>query len=100
MSDFTHVLQEAFGAERVLCEAPLRDLTTFHVGGPAQWLLETRGSDELLTALRLAHTAGVPVVLLGGGSNVLIADSGVRGLVLRPRGGAIVHVDPGRLRQW
>lgn len=35
MSDFTHVLQEAFGAERVLCEAPLRDLTTFHVGGPA-----------------------------------------------------------------
>ena len=31
MSDFTHVLQEAFGAERVLCEAPLRDLTTFHV---------------------------------------------------------------------
>ena len=98
MSDFTHVLQEAFGAERVLCEAPLRDLTTFHVGGPAQWLLETRGSDELLTALRLAHTAGVPVVLLGGGSNVLIADSGVRGLVLRPRGGAIVHVDPGHIR--
>ena len=98
MNDITRALEAAFGTDRVHCEAPLRDLTTFHVGGPAQWLLETRGSDELLTALRLAHTAGVPVVLLGGGSNVLIADSGVRGLVLRPRGGAIVPIDPEHIR--
>jgi len=98
MSDVVHALREAFGIERVLAEAPLRDLTTFHVGGPAQWLLETRGSDEVVTALRLAHAAGVPVVLLGGGSNVLVADSGVRGLVIRPRGGAIVPLDAGHLR--
>ncbi len=98
MSDVTHALQEAFGIERVLAEASLRDLTTFHVGGPAQWLLETRESDEVVTALRLAHAAGIPVVLLGGGSNVLVADSGVRGLVIRPRGGAIVQLDAAHLR--
>ncbi len=98
MSDITHALQEAFGRDRVLCEAPLRDLTTFHVGGPAQWLIETRGADEIVTALRLAYAAGIPVVLLGGGSNVLVADSGVRALVLRPRGGAIVPLDAGHLR--
>ncbi len=98
MSDLTLALQDAFGVERVRCEAPMRDLTTFRVGGPAQWLLETRASDEIVTALRLAHDAGIPVVLLGGGSNVLVADSGVRALVIRPRGGAIVQVDPGHIR--
>ena len=69
--------------------SPLAPLTTFRVGGPADWLLETRSSDEIVTALRLAHAAGVPVTMLGGGSNVLVADAGVRGLVIRPRGGEV-----------
>lgn len=98
MNDFTSTLTATFGAERVRCEAPLREYTTFHVGGPAQWLLETRGSDEIVTALRLASEAGVPVAMLGGGSNVLVADAGVRGLVIRPRGGAIRLIDDHHLR--
>lgn len=98
MNALTRALNDAFGADRVLCEAPLGDLTTFHVGGPAQWLLETRGSDEMLTALHLAHAAAVPVVLLGGGSNVLIADAGLRALVIRPRGGVIEQLDPTHVR--
>ncbi len=93
MIEFAQALQDAFGTGRVLCEAPLRNLTTFKVGGPAQWLIETRSSDEVVTALRMAHDAGVPVVLLGGGSNVLVAESGVRALVLRPRGGVIMPID-------
>jgi UDP-N-acetylmuramate dehydrogenase len=75
-------------------------LTTVRVGGPAEWLLETRSADEISTALGLAARSGVPVTLLGGGSNVLIADAGVRGLVVRPRGGAtrLVDVASGSLR--
>ena len=46
----------------------------------------------------LAHAAGVPVTMLGGGSNVLVSDAGVRGLVIRPRGGAIARLDPSRVR--
>ena len=69
--------------------ASLAPLTTFRVGGPADWLVETRNSEEMVSALKLARREGVPVTLLGGGSNVLIADAGVRGLVIRPRGGAI-----------
>jgi len=98
MSDFTTALVTAFGAERVKCEVTLRDYSTFRVGGPAQWLLEPRSSDEVVQALRLAHDAAVPVTLLGGGSNVLIADSGVRGLVIRPRGGTIVRLDEHHIR--
>ena len=93
MSDAARAFEAAFGPDRLRCGAPLAPLTTFRVGGPADWLLETRSSDEILTALRLASRAGVPVTMLGGGSNVLVSDAGVRGLVIRPRGGEVTLVD-------
>jgi UDP-N-acetylmuramate dehydrogenase len=93
MSQFGDRLASAFGSANVTANAPLAGLTTFRVGGPADWLLETHSSDQLLQALKLAHEEHVPVTLLGGGSNVLIADAGVRGLVIRPRGGAIRRLD-------
>lgn len=98
MNPFTAALEQAFGSERVTAEAPLAPLTTFRVGGPAEWLLETRTSDELVRAVRLAAEASIPVVILGGGSNVLVSDRGVRGLVIRPRGGTITRIDHGHLR--
>src|SRR6185436_4612727 len=73
-------------------------LTTFRVGGTADWLVETISSDEIVTALGIARTARLPVTILGGGSNVLVADSGVRGLVVRPRRGEIVALDGTRVR--
>jgi UDP-N-acetylmuramate dehydrogenase len=82
-------LAAAFGADRVRVGVGLAPFTTFRLGGPAEWLLETRSSAELLVALKLAHEGGVAVTILGGGSNVLVADAGVRGLVIRPRGGDV-----------
>lgn len=87
-----------FGRDRVRANVPLRQFTTFRTGGPAEWLLETRGSDEIVEAVRRAEASGVPVVLLGGGSNVLVADAGIRGLVIRPRGGEIMAIAPDRVR--
>jgi len=95
---FASALADRFPAERIRRNAPLAPLTTFRVGGPADWLLETRSSDEILSALKLAHDAAIPVTLLGGGSNVLVADSGVRGLVVRPRGGDVQRLDDSRVR--
>lgn len=87
-----------FGIERVRLDVPLAPLTTFRVGGPADVLLEPRSAAEVVGALALAHAHGVPVTMLGGGSNVLVADRGVRGLVLRPRGGDIVLEADRRVR--
>jgi UDP-N-acetylmuramate dehydrogenase len=98
MSDFADRLEARLGAGRVQREAPLRNFTTFKTGGAAEWLVETRNGDELLAALVLAHEAGVPVVLLGGGSNVLVSDRGVRGLVIRPRGGETHRLDETHVR--
>jgi UDP-N-acetylmuramate dehydrogenase len=98
MTSFGDVLGSTFGVDRVRCNVPLAELTTFHVGGPADWLFETRGSHEIVTALKLARDASVPVTLLGGGSNVLVSDSGVRGLVIRPRAGAVHQIDSNQVR--
>ena len=89
MDQFHNLLTATFGGDRVRRDVPLHAYTTFRVGGPAEWLLETRGGDEIVRALQLAHAAGVAVTMLGGGSNVLIADAGIRGLVIHPRGGVI-----------
>ena len=98
MSNLADALADTFGDHRVGRAVGLAPFTTFRVGGPAEYFLETRTSDEITAALRLAHAAGQPVTLLGGGSNVLISDKGVRGLVIRPRGGTIARVDASRLR--
>src|SRR5712691_9026195 len=95
---FEASLREAFGADRVRPNAPLAPLTTFRVGGAGEWLIETRTSEELVSALRLAHRAGVPITILGGGSNVLVSDAGIRGLVVRPRGGEIGQIDANHVR--
>ena len=87
-----------FGADRIGREVPLAPMTTFRVGGPAEVLLETRSSEEIVAALAIAYGAGARVTILGGGSNVLVSDRGVRGLVIRPRGGEIQRLDEGRVR--
>jgi len=95
---FPEAMRARFGAERFRADAALAPFTTFKVGGSADWLCETRSSDELIEALKLAHHSSVPVTLLGGGSNVLIGDKGIRGLVIRTRGGQIEQLDPTHVR--
>jgi UDP-N-acetylmuramate dehydrogenase len=94
---FDAALGQAFG-ERVQRRVPLAPLTTFRVGGPADWLVETRTSDEIVACLRIARAAHVPVTVLGGGSNVLVSDRGIRGLVVRPRAGDISRIDAQHVR--
>ncbi len=98
MTPFAAAVDGALGADRLRSSIALAPFTTFRVGGAAEWLLETRSSDELVTALKLARDFGVPVTLLGGGSNVLVSDRGVRGLVIRPRGGDVRAVGEGGVR--
>ena len=87
--DFDRRLRAAFGDARVQRNARLAPLTTFKVGGPADWLLDARSPDDITRAIQLAHEHRVPVTMLGGGSNVLVAEAGVRGLVLRIHGGDV-----------
>jgi UDP-N-acetylmuramate dehydrogenase len=74
-------LLEAFG-ERVKKNEPMSRHTTYRLGGPADFYLSVDGHDEAAMALAAARADGMPVLVLGGGSNILVADAGFRGLIL------------------
>ncbi len=75
-------LREAAGAD-LLADEPLRHHTTFRIGGPADWFVAARTPDTLVATLAAGHALGLPVFLLGGGSNLLVSDEGFRGLVVK-----------------
>ncbi len=66
-----------------LRDAPLAPRTTIKVGGPADLLVRPADPDALAELLRAVRALGVPLSILGGGANTLVADAGVRGVVLR-----------------
>lgn len=63
--------------------APLAPLTTMRVGGPADTLVTAETSAEVVDAVRAADEAGTPLLLLSGGSNLVISDEGFAGTVVR-----------------
>ena len=76
---------------------PLAPFTTFKIGGPADLLFEADTADALATAILTARQQQVPYFVLGLGANVLIADKGIRGLVIRNVATHTVFHDDGRV---
>jgi len=74
-------LRSAFG-DRLEQDANVARFTSMQVGGTADFMLRVRDLVELEKAVRLCWTKGIPFLLLGGGSNVLISDAGIRKVVL------------------
>lgn len=72
--------------ERVLEHEPLSRHTTFRVGGPADVLFLPESAEELTRAMELAREAGEDCLVIGNGSNLLVRDGGVRGLVIKLAG--------------
>ena len=79
--------------------APLSELTTLRLGGPAARIVTPAGEDELVEAVGAADAAGEPLLVLAGGSNVVVADEGFAGTVVRvaTRGSDAVQMRDGRL---
>ncbi|MEA2370565.1 MAG: UDP-N-acetylmuramate dehydrogenase, partial [Solirubrobacteraceae bacterium] len=77
---------------------PLARLTTVRTGGPAEYFARAGSADELAELVRWADSAGLAVGVVGSGSNLLVADQGVRGLVLKLDGElATIERDADRL---
>ncbi|HUY05346.1 MAG TPA: UDP-N-acetylmuramate dehydrogenase, partial [Candidatus Paceibacterota bacterium] len=68
---------------KILASHPLAPLTTFHIGGPAHTLIEVHAEEDIPAALAHARESGLPLYVLGAGSNVLVPDAGVTGVVVR-----------------
>jgi len=82
----------------ILRNAPLAPYTTFRVGGPADWLVLASSSDDVRKTHAAARRAGLPLTVIGGGSNVLVSDAGVRGVVVRVHAGHAHRVGDGIVR--
>ncbi|MCL4360123.1 UDP-N-acetylmuramate dehydrogenase [Patescibacteria group bacterium] len=75
-------LKKEFG-DTVGRDVPLAPYTTFKIGGPAEYFIEIRSAEELARAVCLGRSLSLSVTVLGGGSNILIGDRGMKGLVIR-----------------
>lgn len=62
---------------------PLAEYTTFKIGGPARFLAHALTEEGLVKAVRMAHEKGLPIFVLGGGSNILVSDNGFSGVVIK-----------------
>src|SRR5580700_2635522 len=70
----------------VFTGAPLSRYTRFAIGGPADLFAETENEEACIAALLVARSSGMDVVVIGGGTNLIVSDAGFRGIVLRYRG--------------
>jgi UDP-N-acetylmuramate dehydrogenase len=76
-------LKEVKGA--ILSQVDLSDLTTYRVGGPAEWFSAPQNQEQLQAVREWTHQQSLPITVLGAGSNLLISDRGLPGLVLSTR---------------
>jgi len=81
MNQLEQEMKEKFGT-RVLARQPLASYTSFRIGGPADLFVQVENIDELSAALSAADRHGVPAFCLGAGTNLLVSDRGIRGVVL------------------
>lgn len=79
-------LQEILGADHVFPEEPMAKHITFRVGGPAEWFVLVNTVEQLKQVLALCKEQGEPYYIIGNGSDLLVSDAGVRGVIIRLAG--------------
>jgi UDP-N-acetylmuramate dehydrogenase len=90
---------------QVLSHIPLSRHTRFGIGGPADLFVETESPEAFIRALNAARASGIPFTVIGGGSNLIVADAGYRGIILKFSGsqisidGPVVSVEAGAVLQ-
>jgi len=61
----------------------MKDHTTFKIGGPAEYFLLANKKEEIIKAIEIARKIKIPIFVMGGGSNLLVSDKGIKGLVVK-----------------
>ena len=75
-------LKQALPQEAVLLDEPMAKHTTFKIGGPADCFVMPSTIDEAVTVIKTIHKYNVPLTMIGNGSNLLVMDKGIRGVVV------------------
>lgn len=76
-------LAGCFKSDIILIDEPMSRHTTFKIGGPADLMVLPRNIDEITQVISLCHSMELPYFVMGNGSNLLVRDGGIRGVVLK-----------------
>lgn len=79
-------LQEIVGADHVFPEEPMKKHITFRVGGPAEWFVQAGTVEQLTQIIGLCKEKAEPYYIIGNGSDLLVSDAGVRGVIIHLEG--------------
>ena len=79
----TKRLQAILEPEDLLFDEPMKDYTTFRVGGPAKWMAAPQDEQQLRVILKICRKLQIPCFILGRGSNLLVSDAGYRGVIIQ-----------------
>ena len=82
LTQYRDAMHAAGYGDRIAACVSMAQYTSFGVGGPADLLATAQHQHELVEWVRLAQSAGVPYLVLGSGTNVLVSDRGIRGVVI------------------
>ena len=82
MNRIINALSAIAGSHQILENEPMSRHTTFRVGGPADVLFLPESEEQLIRALAIAGESGIPATVIGNGSNLVVKDGGIRGLVI------------------
>ena len=83
MEKFVMELQGKLGEEGLKLQEPMKEHTTFRVGGPADVFLMPKSAEELKESIEILKKHDVPMMVIGNGSNLLVRDKGIRGAVIQ-----------------
>ncbi|MBO4697450.1 MAG: UDP-N-acetylmuramate dehydrogenase [Lachnospiraceae bacterium] len=93
-SDWKTAIQSIHPSERLFFDEPMAKHTTFRIGGPAECYAVTDDGNEVRALVSFCKEQGVPYHIIGNGSNLLVSDDGIEGLVIRMEGSRISE-EPG-----
>lgn len=74
---------ELLGRDHVLTDEPMKQHTTFKIGGPADYFLVPETGEEVGEIIKICRKTDTPYFILGNGSNLLVGDGGYRGAVIQ-----------------
>ena len=81
--NFIEACREFLQPEQIMLNAPMSEHTTFQIGGPADCLLKPANLEETQKILQLVQEYELPLTFVGNGSNMLVSDKGIRGVVVK-----------------
>ncbi|MCL2838203.1 MAG: UDP-N-acetylmuramate dehydrogenase [Oscillospiraceae bacterium] len=81
------LLEKLVGAANVLIDEPMKNHTSFKIGGPADFIVVPQTKKSLCDTVKTLREQGIPITIIGNGSNLLVSDKGIRGVVVKIAGG-------------